>query len=99
MCRSIEVMHFSVHLNGALFYFKEKTEMKIRTCSFFGDCDAPESMREKIRATLTVLIDCKINVFIVGNKGNFAKMVKEELMRLFPEYPWIFCFIMSFFTC
>ncbi len=69
--------------------------MKIRTCSLFGDCDAPESIREKIRATLNVLIDCKINVFIVGNKGNFAKMVKEELMRLFPEYPWIFCFIMS----
>ena len=45
-------------------------------CTFFGHHDAPSSIKPKLYQTIVDLIlDERVNMFYVGNQGNFDRMV------------------------
>ncbi len=59
-------------------------------CTFFGHKDTPDSIEEKLRLTIIDLIENKnINLFYVGNQGNFDYMVRKNLKKIKSEYPHI----------
>ena len=55
-------------------------------CTFFGNKDAPSSVKEKLKRTIKGLIDEKGAVcFYVGNNGNFDLFVQKVLSELKDE--------------
>ena len=62
----------------------------MKTCTFFGHSDAPESIKPLLFSTLTNLIESDVvNTFFVGNHGNFDRMVARTLEKLKMLYPHI----------
>ena len=56
-------------------------------CTFFGHKDTPKEIEPTLRSTLIDLIENKnVNVFYVGNNGNFDTMVRRQLEDLFHVY-------------
>lgn len=52
-------------------------------CTFFGHRDAPETVKIKLKEVLTHLIEHKnVDMFYVGNNGNFDRIVRELLKEL-----------------
>lgn len=52
-------------------------------CTFFGHKDTPKETEPTLRSTLIDLIENKnVNVFYVGNNGNFDTMVRRQLEYL-----------------
>lgn len=64
--------------------------MSISVCTFFGHRQCPQSVREQLRE---VIIDCiehhGVDVFYVGNQGDFDAMVQSILREVSKEYPHI----------
>lgn len=59
-------------------------------CTFFGHRDCPETIKPKLWATLIDLIEnYNVNMFYVGNQGQFDAMVHSTLKKLKQEYPHI----------
>ena len=59
-------------------------------CAFFGHRDCPESVRPKLRDVLVDLITNRgVDMFYVGNQGQFDAYVHSELKKLKQEYPQI----------
>lgn len=59
-------------------------------CTFFGHRDCPASVRPALRKQLITLIEnCRVSVFYVGNQGDFDAMVRGLLKELLPQYPQI----------
>ena len=59
-------------------------------CTFFGHHDCPASIKPKLREVLTDLIENhSVDVFYVGNKGAFDRLVRSVLRELVQEYPHI----------
>ena len=60
------------------------------TCTFIGHRDIPESIKDKLKATLIELI-CEAGVenFYVGNSGNFDRIVLSVLRELKSVYQHI----------
>lgn len=57
-------------------------------CTFFGHKDTPKEIEPTLRSTLIDLIENKnVNVFYVGNNGNFDTMVRRQLENLSQTYP------------
>ncbi len=57
-------------------------------CTFFGHRDTPQQVNPILRAVLTDLIENKnVNMFYVGNHGNFDYMVRSNLKSLKLDYP------------
>lgn len=57
-------------------------------CTFFGHANTPYEAISKLHLTLIDLIENKnVNLFYVGNNGNFDFMVKNELEKLSTIYP------------
>lgn len=57
-------------------------------CTFFGHNDTPKEIEPTLRSTLIDLIENKkVNVFYVGNNGNFDTMVRHQLEDLSKTYP------------
>lgn len=57
------------------------------TCTFFGHKDAPQTIETALRETLKYLIEHKnINVFYVGNHGQFDYYVRKALRELVGHY-------------
>ncbi len=55
--------------------------------TFFGHRDAPDTLAEELRKVLTVLLESgTIDVFYVGNSGNFDRLVSHILSELSSEY-------------
>ena len=53
------------------------------TVTFFGHKDTPKEIEPTLRSTLMDLIENKnVNVFYVGNNGNFDTMVRRQLENL-----------------
>ena len=53
------------------------------TCTFFGHRMAPHSIEAKLKATLIDLIEnYDVNLFYVGNHGDFDEMVHKTLREL-----------------
>ena len=61
-------------------------------CTFFGHRDCPASIRPKLRAVLTELIERRGAVqFYVGRQGAFDAMAHAVLRELSGDYPHISC--------
>ena len=59
-------------------------------CTFFGHRDCPETIKPKLRATIIDLIENhNVDMFYVGNQGQFDAMVRSTLKKLKQEYPHI----------
>lgn len=66
-------------------HFLEVYNMK--TCIFFGHRDCPDTIRPKLKNTIELLIsENGFNVFLVGNHGNFDRIVREVLKELETTY-------------
>lgn len=59
-------------------------------CTFFGHRDTPKEIEPILRPTLIDLIENKnVDLFYVGNHGNFDNMVRKDLQALKLDYPHI----------
>lgn len=60
------------------------------TCTFFGHRDCPETIKSKLRSVIIDLIENHdVDMFYVGNQGQFDAMVRSTLKKLKQEYPHI----------
>lgn len=56
-------------------------------CTFFGHRDALDSLAEELRKTLIELLETgNVDVFYVGNSGNFDRVASRVLSELSSEY-------------
>lgn len=56
-------------------------------CTFFGHRDASDSLVEELRKTLIELLETgNVDVFYIGNSGNFDRLVSSVLYELSSEY-------------
>lgn len=63
-------------------------------CTFFGHKDTPEETEPILRSTLIYLIENQnVNLFFVGNNGNFDSMVAKTLSELKSTYTHIKFFV------
>lgn len=59
-------------------------------CTFFGHRDCPDEIKSKLRTILVDLIKNRdVNMFYVGNQGQFDAIVRSVLRELKEEYPQI----------
>ena len=59
-------------------------------CTFFGHRDCPSSIRPKLREVLIdLIVNQSVDMFYVGNKGAFDRLVRYVLRELLREYPQI----------
>jgi len=59
-------------------------------CTFFGHHDCPSTIKPKLREVLVNLIENQsVDMFYVGNKGAFDRLVRSVLRELVQEYPQI----------
>ena len=59
-------------------------------CTFFGHHDCPAEVKPKLREVLTDLIENhSVDVFYVGNKGAYDRMVRSVLRELAQKYAHI----------
>ena len=66
-------------------------------CTFFGHKDAPKEIEPNLRSTLIDLIENKnVNVFYVGNNGNFDTMVRRQLEDLSQTYPIAYSVVLAY---
>ncbi len=65
---------------------------------FFGHRDAPEEIEERLWPVLVDLVEKKsIHSYIVGNQGNFNRLVLKALKRLKQTYPAIdYCVVLAY---
>lgn len=58
------------------------------SCTFFGHRECPDSVKVKLREVLIALItNHDVNMFFVGNQGQFDAIVRSVLRELKKEYP------------
>ena len=66
-------------------------------CTFFGHKDTPKEIEPTLRTTLIDLIENKnVNVFYVGNNGNFDTMVRRQLEDLSQTYPITYSIVLAY---
>ena len=66
-------------------------------CTFFGHKDTPKEIEPTLRSTLIDLIENKkVNVFYVGNNGNFDTMVRRQLEDLSQTYPVTYSVVLAY---
>ena len=66
-------------------------------CTFFGHKDTPKEIEPTLRSTLINLIENKnVNVFYVGNNGNFDTMVRHQLEDLSHTYPITYSVVLAY---
>ena len=66
-------------------------------CTFFGHKDTPKEIEPTLRSTLINLIENKnVNVFYVGNNGNFDTMVRRQLEDLSYTYPITYSVVLAY---
>ena len=59
-------------------------------CTFFGHSYCPETVKPRLRETLVNLIETQgVDVFYVGNHGDFDRMTRSLLRELSAQYPHI----------
>jgi len=67
------------------------------TATFFGHKDTPKEIEPTLRSTLIDLIKNKnVNVFYVGNNGNFDTMVRRQLEDLSQTYPITYSVVLAY---
>lgn len=66
-------------------------------CTFFGHKDTPKEIEPTLRSTLIDLIENKnVNIFYVGNHGNFDAMVRRQLVKLSQVYPITYSEVLAY---
>lgn len=66
-------------------------------CTFFGHKDTPKEIEPTLRSTLIDLIENKnVNVFYVGNNGNFDTMVRRQLEDLSQTYSITYSVVLAY---
>ena len=66
-------------------------------CTFFGHKDTPKEIEPTLRTTLIDLIENKnVNIFYVGNHGNFDAMVRRQLVELSQVYPITYSVVLAY---
>lgn len=66
-------------------------------CTFFGHKDTSNEIEPTLRSTLIDLIENKnVNVFYVGNNGNFDNMVRRQLEDLSKTYPITYSVVLAY---
>lgn len=64
------------------------------TCTFFGHRDCRDDIYAKLKATIIYLITQKsVNRFVVGNNGNFDRLVVRALKECKAEFTHIDYFV------
>ncbi len=59
-------------------------------CTFFGHRECPESVRPILRKTLVgLIVNHGVDIFYVGNQGQFDACARQTLRELAVEYPHI----------
>ncbi len=59
-------------------------------CTFFGHRDCPDSIKSKLReVVITLIVNHNVDMFYVGNQGQFDAIVRGILRELKKEYPKI----------
>lgn len=59
-------------------------------CTFFGHSYCPETVKPRLRETLVDLIETQgVDVFYVGNHGDFDRMTRSLLRELSAQYPHV----------
>ena len=67
------------------------------TATFFGHKDTPKEIEPTLRSTLIDLIENKnVNLFYVGNNGNFDTMVRHQLEELSQTYPISYSVVLAY---
>ena len=67
------------------------------TATFFGHKDTPKEIEPTLRSTLIDLIENKkVNVFYVGNNGNFDTMVRRQLEDLSQLYAITYSVVLAY---
>ena len=62
----------------------------MKSCTFFGHRECPDTIRVNLREVLIELINQQgVEMFYVGNQGQFDAMVRRTLRELQAEYPYI----------
>lgn len=60
----------------------------MKSCTFFGHRDCPETIKPKIHAAVVDLIENHgVTMFYVGNQGNFDRLVRSVLKKVTTAYP------------
>lgn len=73
-----------------LFAILDRKGDYMKTCTFFGEPDATTDIRYDLKQVLIELIENKgVDIFYVGNGGNFDKMVRNELKLFSSVYKHI----------
>lgn len=68
------------------------------TCTFFGHRDAPIKTEPLLKAILTDLIENKdVDLFYIGNHGNFDAMARKILSELSKTYPITYRVVLAYF--
>ena len=68
------------------------------TCTFFGHRDTPTKIEPLLKATLQDLIENKgVDLFYVGNQGNFDAMARKVLSELSKTYPITYRVVLACF--
>ena len=61
-------------------------------CTFFGHRECPDSIKAQLRAALIDLVtNHDVDMFYVGNQGQFDAIVRSVLREMKKEYPQINC--------
>ena len=62
----------------------------MQSCTFFGHRECPDSIKPKLRPVMIDLINNHdVDMFYVGNQGQFDAIVRGVLRELKKEYPQI----------
>lgn len=62
----------------------------MKRCFFLGHRDGPDRIREELKCTIeSLILDYKVEEFIVGNYGRFDTLVQQTLTQLKKKYPHI----------
>lgn len=62
----------------------------MKSCTFFGHRDCPETIKPKIHAAVVDLIENHgVTMFYVGNQGNFDRLVRSVLKEVITAYPGV----------
>ena len=62
----------------------------MKSCTFFGHRDCPETIKPKIHAAVVDLIENHgVTMFYVGNQGNFDRMARSVLKEVTTAYPGV----------
>ncbi|MBO5463616.1 MAG: hypothetical protein J6A49_09940 [Clostridia bacterium] len=66
-------------------------------CTFFGHRDASDSLTDELRKVLIELIVAgNVDVFYIGNSGNFDRLVSSVLYELSSEYSFTCQIVLSY---